>query len=350
MKPAAGRAGVSLSAAPLPHETARTRLRALREGDLVDFQAYRGDPAVQRWQGWQPEDDAAALAFLRDMAAATFGRPGRWHQLGIADRGSDRLIGDIGVQLHGQGGVLAELGFTLAPAAQGRGLATEAVAALITLLLRHTAVQRIVAVADTRNAASLRLLQRLGLRRFATLPGELRGEACLEHHFVRHRAGRLPARLRAARPADATAVAEVLALSRRVLMPFAPSPHSDDDLPRWVAGQLIPDGGLTLAESHGRVAGVLAVARAADADWIEQLYVHPAFAGGGIGAALLARALAWHGGATHPRPLRLYTFQANRHARDFYERHGFVALKLGDGGGNEEGCPDVLYERAAGAQ
>ncbi|MGE3511045.1 MAG: histone acetyltransferase, partial [Vicinamibacterales bacterium] len=30
--------------------------------------------------------------------------------------------------------------------------------------------------------------------------------------------------------------------------------------------------------------------------------------------------------------------------RVFYERHGFVAVAFGDGSGNEERCPDILYE------
>lgn len=335
---------------PLPHETPRTRLRALRESDLADFQAYRCDPELGRWQGWQAQDDGAALAFLREMAAAPLGCIGRWVQLGIAERSGDRLIGDIGVQLHGDTGALAEIGFTLASPWQGRGLATEAVGALVELLLRHTAVQRIVAVADERNAASLRLLQRLGLRRFAVLPADFRGQPCREHHFVRHRAGRLPLRLRAARVADAAALAQVLTLSRKVLMPFVPSPQDEAETAAWLAATRIPAGGVSLAETGGRPVGVLALASRPDADWIDQLYVHPAAAGGGVGAALLARALAWHARAAPRRPLRLFTFQANQHAREFYQRHGFVAQAEGDGSGNEEGCPDVLYERAGSAQ
>jgi hypothetical protein len=47
-------------------------------------------------------------------------------------------------------------------------------------------------------------------------------------------------------------------------------------------------------------------------------------------------------------PVRLYVFQANIRARQFYERHGFSAIDFGDGSLNEERCPDVLYEwRAA---
>jgi ribosomal protein S18 acetylase RimI-like enzyme len=43
--------------------------------------------------------------------------------------------------------------------------------------------------------------------------------------------------------------------------------------------------------------------------------------------------------------VRLYTFQANHHARTFYERHGFQAVAFSEGLDNEEKCPDVLYER-----
>jgi len=45
-----------------------------------------------------------------------------------------------------------------------------------------------------------------------------------------------------------------------------------------------------------------------------------------------------------PPPIRLYTFQDNQRARNFYERRGFRAVTYSDGAGNEEKCPDMLYE------
>lgn len=330
---------------PLPLLTARTRLRRLAEADLAPFQAYRNDPETGRWQGWQPMDDAAALAFLQDVATSAFCTPGRWFQLAIAERNSDGLIGDIGVQLHGGAGLMAEIGFTLAPAAQGRGLATEAVGALVAWLLAHSPAQRVVAVADTRNAASLRLLQRLGLRPFVTLPAVFRGEPCLEQHWVARRERRIALRLRAARAADADAVTAVLRVSRQVLMPFAPSAHTDEENTQWVAQDLIPGGGVTVAEHAGQVVGVLATSSEAEAHWIDQLYVHPSQTAVGVGSALLRHALKH---LVKPAlPVRLHTFQANHHARAFYEKQGFRAVAFSDGQGNEEKCPDVLYERPA---
>lgn len=323
---------------PLPLLTPRLRLRRLAAADVAAFQAYRSDAELGRYQGWQPQSDADALAFLQQMAGSAFCPLGAWFQLGVADRQGDKLIGDIGLHLHEADGLVAELGFTLARGAQGRGLGAEAVAAAIDLVLAHTDAQRVLAISDARNGASLRLLERVGLRRYTTLPALFRGEPCLEHGYLRHRAARPVPQLRAAMPSDADAVAQVLIESRRVLMPYAPSVHSDDETRQWVAQDLLPSGAVTVAQVDGAVVGVLAVSQARGTAWIDQLSVLPAQAARGIGRALLDHALA-----TLPRPLQLYTFQANAHARAFYERHGFRALTFSDGAANEERCPDVLY-------
>ena len=80
--------------------------------------------------------------------------------------------------------------------------------------------------------------------------------------------------------------------------------------------------------------------------WIEQLYAGPGSTHQGLGTRLLQQALAeLH--AQGADTVRLWCFQANTGARRFYERHGFVAVEFTDGGGNEEGIPDVLYERSS---
>jgi RimJ/RimL family protein N-acetyltransferase len=58
----------------------------------------------------------------------------------------------------------AEVGVTLAPAHQGSGLATEALAAVIAHLFEERGLHRVYAQADDRNVAVHRLLERLGFR------------------------------------------------------------------------------------------------------------------------------------------------------------------------------------------
>ena len=148
--------------------------------------------------------------------------------------------------------------------------------------------------------------------------------------------------LRAAHPTDATRVAEVLIASRQQFLPFAPSVHTDEEVEQWVDQVLIPGGRVTVALVAGTVVGVLALSTKGETTWVDQLYIHPAHVGQGIGSALLAFAVA-----AAPASVRLYTFQQNNRARRFYERKGFVAIQFTDGSNNEEKCPDILYELPA---
>jgi hypothetical protein len=83
--------------------------------------------------------------------------------LGIADRASNALIGDIGLCVS-SGEEEAEIGFTLCAQAQGLGLATEAVSEAIDLLFEHTAIARVVSITDVRNLPSVRLLERVHMK------------------------------------------------------------------------------------------------------------------------------------------------------------------------------------------
>ena len=172
----------------LPLEGQSVRLRQFRVDDLPSFQAYRADPELGRYQGWRPMSDAAATSFLTEMAAAPFCTPGCWCQLAVANPGTDALIGDIGLHLAADSQTL-EIGFTLARAEQGRSLAFEAVSLALAVAFEHLPVQRVQAITDTRNTASVRLLQRLGFAHLATLEALFRGEVCQEHHFEFWRPG-----------------------------------------------------------------------------------------------------------------------------------------------------------------
>ena len=167
---------------PLPWTSARLTLRRFHAEDLPRFQAYRHDAEVGRYQGWDPLSDEEARAFLAEMSEAPFGQPGRWLQIAIADRADDILLGDLGLFVAASGAE-SELGITLASAAQGKGLAEEAARALIEGLRTHTQVRRLVAITDTRNTPSARLLRRLGMTLEAESEAEFQGEPCREWHF-----------------------------------------------------------------------------------------------------------------------------------------------------------------------
>ncbi|MFC4942168.1 GNAT family N-acetyltransferase [Pseudonocardia sp. GCM10023141] len=144
-------------------ETTRVTLRRFRPTDAVAFAAYRSRPEVARYQSWTaPVSLPAAVTTVARFVDADPEEPG-WFQYAIALRSTDELVGDIGIDLH-ENGMQAQLGFTLAPAFQGRGLATEAVGGLLDVLFDERGLHRVSAECDARNHPSARLLRRLGFR------------------------------------------------------------------------------------------------------------------------------------------------------------------------------------------
>jgi aminoglycoside 6'-N-acetyltransferase len=154
-------------------------LRRLCAGDLEAFQAYRRIPSLGRYQGWSPMDDAQAREFLVQMSQGPLFTPGQWMQLGIAAPDAGPLLGDVGLFLADDG-LSGEVGFTLHPAAQGRGLATAAVREASRLLFSATAATRLLGIADARNTPSVRLLERLGFTCVERREAVFRGEPCIE--------------------------------------------------------------------------------------------------------------------------------------------------------------------------
>lgn len=148
--------------------TDRLVLRPLRASDAEGLFAYRGDPEVARFQSWEPQ----SLDEMHALIAAEQGRgsdePG-WSQLAIAEAATGVLLGDIGIHILESDPRQVELGFTLAPHAQRRGYATEAVRAVLHELFVRLGKHRVVASTDPRNARSIALLRRLGFRQEAHL-------------------------------------------------------------------------------------------------------------------------------------------------------------------------------------
>lgn len=143
----------------LPLRTDRLVIDVMRAPHAEAFAAYRNLPDVARHQSWAlPFGVDDARDSLREQSSQVGLGRGRWTQLALTDgRG---LRGDIAVRLSSDG-TTAEVGVTLDPAAQGIGLASEALTAVIDALLAD-GVEFVSAHTDPANARVVRLLERLG--------------------------------------------------------------------------------------------------------------------------------------------------------------------------------------------
>jgi GNAT superfamily N-acetyltransferase len=140
--------------------------------------------------------------------------------------------------------------------------------------------------------------------------------------------------LRRAEPADAAALADVWLRSFDAALPGVRRAHTDDEVRDWFREVVVPGRETWLADAGGVVVGLMVLGLGE----IDQLYLDPDWRGRGIGDGFVEVAKA-----LFPSGLSLWTFQVNRAAGRFYERHGFVAVERTDGAGNEEREPDVRY-------
>jgi RimJ/RimL family protein N-acetyltransferase len=163
--------------------TARLAIRRFRAEDAVAFAAYRSDPNVARYQSWDDCTPEHAGAFVSEMAASHPGVPGEWFQFAVGDPASDELLGDVAICVHADDTSRAELGFTFAPAHQGKGYATEAARAVIAYAFERLGAETVLGIADARNDASIALLERIGMRRAATEHVRFKDEWCDEHTY-----------------------------------------------------------------------------------------------------------------------------------------------------------------------
>jgi RimJ/RimL family protein N-acetyltransferase len=147
--------------------TARLEVRPLVEADLDEFVAYRAHPEVARYQSWSDYSVESGRALIESMQALRPGIPGMWYQFGLEDRASGALVGDLALKVNETDPREAEVGFTLAPAHQGRGYATEGLRALLDYAFGTLGLHRVVAVTDALNGPAAAVLERVGMRREA---------------------------------------------------------------------------------------------------------------------------------------------------------------------------------------
>ncbi|MCZ0989765.1 GNAT family N-acetyltransferase [Streptomyces diastatochromogenes] len=141
--------------------------------------------------------------------------------------------------------------------------------------------------------------------------------------------------LRRAAGPDASAVADVWLRSYTAALPTVVRAHTDDEVRDYFREVVVPSRETWVAEAGGGVVGMMVLA----GDLLSQLYLDPDWRGRGIGDRFVALAKE-----RSPGGLTLWTFQVNKPAHRFYERHGFVAVESTDGSDNEEREPDVRYE------
>jgi ribosomal-protein-alanine N-acetyltransferase len=119
--------------------------------------------------------------FAEFHAGAPPGRQEIWMNWVIRETPSQQLVGTLQATAFAQG--VLWIGYKLVRAAWGRGIATAAVQWLLQELAPHYPGKSVLAAADSRNLASVRVLQKCGFTHVRTEPADIRGEPSVDHIY-----------------------------------------------------------------------------------------------------------------------------------------------------------------------
>src|SRR6266849_3342817 len=142
-------------------ETERLKLSPWGEDDIPSLRALSTDPEVVRYISdgvpWPEERIREFFERQRRLYAE------RGYCMWRLSAGGGELIGFCGIQPLGDTGEI-EIGWWLAKAYWGRGLATEAARCALSDAFERVGLRRVVAIAQEANRATTRIMEKLGMK------------------------------------------------------------------------------------------------------------------------------------------------------------------------------------------
>ncbi|MBL8002624.1 MAG: GNAT family N-acetyltransferase [Flavobacteriales bacterium] len=146
--------------------TERMLLREIVPADAPFFHELNADPEVMRWTGDEPFPDLAATeAFIRAYPAYRDDGFGRWAMVRLSD---GEMLGWCGLRRQSDGEV--DLGYRLFRRHWGQGYATEAALACVHHGFAVLGLPAIIGRAARANHASVRVLEKVGMRFWKEAP------------------------------------------------------------------------------------------------------------------------------------------------------------------------------------
>lgn len=146
--------------------TERLVLRELLPSDAEDVFVFRSDAEVQKFNSEPMKEVREALALIEDLRADYAARKGvLW---GVTLRERNQVLGLIGFNTWNRYHRRAEIGYDLARAHWGQGIASEAVKAILAFGFDAMELHRVEACTIADNFRSARMLEKLGFQREGT--------------------------------------------------------------------------------------------------------------------------------------------------------------------------------------
>ena len=154
-------------------------LREFQRRDWEAVHAYANDPEVVRYLWWGPNTERDSRTFVQHAIGCQLDQTRREFDFAIVANVDGTLVGACRVHIVSPEDHLGSIGYCLRRSAWGKGYATEAARALLDFGFGELGLHRIAAVCDPANLPSVRVLEKIGMKR----EGHLRQHRWLKGHW-----------------------------------------------------------------------------------------------------------------------------------------------------------------------
>ena len=162
--------------------TERLVLRDYQIDDWKTAHIYGSIPEFSKYEIWGPSTEEDSKKFISDAIGKANASPRFEYELAVCQAQGGRHIGGCGIRLEGHSSKVAHLGWAINLKFQKQGFATEAAEALLKFGFESLGILVAYATCDSRNIASSRVMEKLGMTKVGCFPGRKAKDGLIDEY------------------------------------------------------------------------------------------------------------------------------------------------------------------------
>lgn len=140
-------------------------LREFKESDWESVHLYAGNPETVKYMDWGPNTEEETKTFIRGTMETQSQSSRTEYVFAVISKATGNLIGTAAIRIQDSHSQNGDFGYILHPSQWGRGIGTEVAQILVKFGFQQLNLHRIWATCRPQNIASIRVLEKAGLKR-----------------------------------------------------------------------------------------------------------------------------------------------------------------------------------------
>ena len=170
--------GINLSHKAI-YDTERLYVRDFKPDDLDEFHKLAQNPDIYKYMPWGPNSEEDTRNFIQMSIEQGSKESRRFFDVPIILKETHLIVGCIGMRVSSFLHKKADMGYWIKKELWGQGFATEATLGILNFGFQKLKMNKIYATADPENPASIRVLEKIGMKK----EGYLKEDMCIRGEY-----------------------------------------------------------------------------------------------------------------------------------------------------------------------